>query len=344
MRPFRRALILAVVLWFCTGFAYGQRPGQQQQQQPQVPRRQVSPAISGRVLFNRNLKQAPSVLVKLLNSSGIPMQQVFTRWRGEFEFRNLKLGQYVVEVKAEGYKVARERVDLSFASRGGIFILLEPTNKLEVKRADPGTTVSVQELQVPRKARKTFAKGLRELYGKNRPDRSVPHFQKAIALYPEYDEVYVQLGVAHLYQGEIAAAQEILEKALAANQENARAHALLGIVYQEQQHIDRSAEALQEAVTLEPSNWRARLELAKTLLEQQKPGEALEHAQQAHDLNAQSQPAHLLLCHLLLRQRNYQTALEELEKFLTLHPNHPSVERIRQTKERLQGVLTGEQQ
>ncbi len=46
----------------------------------------------------------------------------------------------------------------------------------------------------------------------------------------------------------------------------------------------------------------------------------------------------------MIRQQNYQTALDELEKFLTLHPDHPSVERIRLTKERLQGVLTGEQQ
>ena len=114
------------------------------------------------------------------------------------------------------------------------------------------------------------------------------------------------------------------------------------MVYREQQHIDRSAQALQEAVKLEPGNWLAHMELAKTLLEQQKPGEALEHARQAHDLNAQSQTAHLLL--YLIRQQNCQTALDELEKFLTLHPDHPSVERIRLTKERLQGVLTGEQQ
>jgi len=122
----------------------------------------------------------------------------------------------------------------------------------------------------------------------------------------------------------------------------ARAHAFLGMVYREQQHIDRSAQALQEAVKLEPGNWLAHMELAKTLLERQELEEALGHARQAHDLNAQSQTAHLLL--YLIRQQNCQTALDELEKFLTLHPDHPSVERIRLTKERLQGVLTGEQQ
>lgn len=339
MRSFRRALTLAVVLCFSTGFAYGQQSSQQQQ--PQVPQRQEPPAISGRVLFDRNLKEVQAVLVTLLSSTGIPMQQVFTRSRGEFEFRNLKLGQYVVEVKAEGYKVARERVDLSFGSRGGIFILLEPTNKLEVKRADPGITVSVQELQVPRKARKAFTKGLRELNEKNRPDRSVPHFQKAIALYPEYDEAYVQLGVAHLYQGEMAAAQETLEKAVELNGENARARALLGMLYREQEQIEKSEQTLQEAVKLEPNNWLAHLELAKTLRQKQNMQGALEHAQQAHELNGQSQPAHLLLYDLLIRQQNYQTALEELEKFLTLHPDHPSTANMRQARDKLRAALAG---
>ncbi len=335
-----RALTVVAILLFSAGWAHAQRPPRQ----PQRPQRQESLSISGRVLFDMNLKEMPSVLIKLLTSFGIPMQQTFTRSRGEFEFRNLKPNQYVLEVAEEGYQVARQTVDLAFGSRHGLMLLVEATTQVGLKRPDPGRTVSARELQVPRKARKSYTKGLRELNEKNRPDRSVPHFQKAIALYPEYNEAYVQLGVAHLYQGEIAAAQETLEKALAANQENARAHALLGMVYREQQHIDRSAQALQEAVTLEPGDWLAHLELAKTLLEQQKPGEALEHAQQAHDLNAQSQTAHLLLYDLLIRQQNYQTALEELEKFLTLHPDYPTVERIRQTKERLQGVLTGEKQ
>ena len=116
------------------------------------------------------------------------------------------------------------------------------------------------------------------------------------------------------------------------------------MVYRAQKQIDKSEQALQEAVKLKPGNWLAHMELAKTLLERQELEEALGHARQAHDLNAQSQTAHLLLYDLLIRQQNYQTALEELEKFLTLHPDHPSVERIRLTKERLQGVLTGEQQ
>ncbi len=340
MRSFRRAVALAAILCFSTGWAHAQRP-EQQQRQPRLPQRRESLSISGRVLFDRNLKEMASVLIKLLTNSGIPMQQTFTRSRGEFEFRNLKPGQYVLEVVEEGYQVARQTVDLSFGSRRGAMLLLEPTTQAGLKRPDPGRTVSVQELRVPRKARKAFTKGLRELNEKNRPNRSVPHFQKAIALYPEYDEAYVQLGVAHLYQGEIAAAQETLEKALAANQENARAHALLGMVYREQQHIDRSAQELQEAVTLEPSNWLAHMELAKTLLEQQKPGEALEHARQAHDLNAQSQTAHLLLYDLLVRQENYQTALEELEKFLTLHPDHPSTANMRQARDKLRAALAG---
>ena len=140
----------------------------------------------------------PSVLIKLLTNSGIPMQQTFTRSRGEFEFHNLRPGQYVVEVAEKGYQVARQTVDLFFGSRPGVMLLLEPTIQAGLKRPETGHSVSVQELRVPRKARKAFTKGLRELNKKNRPDRSVPHFQKAIALYPEYDEAYVQLGVAHL--------------------------------------------------------------------------------------------------------------------------------------------------
>ncbi|MCZ6490996.1 MAG: tetratricopeptide repeat protein [Acidobacteria bacterium] len=333
MSPFRALTVVAILL-FSAGWAHAQRPPRQ----PQGPQRQESLSISGRVLFDRNLKEMPSVLIKLLTSFGMPMQQTFTRSRGEFEFRNLRPGQYMVEVVEEGYEVARQTVELAFGSRRGVMLLLEPTTQARLKHPDTGSTVSAQELQVPRKARKAFLKGLRELEN-NQPDRSVPHFLKAIERYPDYDEAFVQLALAHLYQQQIEPAQDALEKAVETNPKNVRAHTLLGRVYRERNELEKAEHELKAAVESGPDDWLAHLELAKTLTARQEYPQAEEHARKAHELNGESEIAHLLVYDLLIQQREYQTALTELNNFLVLHPDHPSAGRLRVAQEKLRAAL-----
>ncbi len=271
----RRALLVLLILCGFTVLSCAHHARAQPPQQPIT--------LGGRVRYANDMSEASSVRVRLLEAMGIPITETFTDSRGTFEFGNLRPAQFMLEVSTEGYEVIRQSVDLSsmVGSRVHLTMLLVPSSQVAAERPPHGNTASQRELQVPKKARKAFVKGLRELNEKDRPGRSVSHFQKAIELYLEYDEAYVQLSLAYLSQGMTVPAQETLERALAVNQENARAHAFLGIVYREQEEMQKSARALQTSVTLKARDWLTHMELGKALLKIGKIEEAYEHARSA---------------------------------------------------------------
>ncbi|MFQ5926285.1 MAG: tetratricopeptide repeat protein, partial [Terriglobia bacterium] len=195
-----------------------------------------------------------------------------------------------------------------------------------------GDTVGVRELAIPGKARKAFAKGIRELYEKKRPDRSLRHFRKAIELYADYDEAYVQLSLAHFQQADYAQAQHVLETGLAVNPGNTRAYVVLGLVYKQQRQAQRAIQAWKRAVKLDENAWRAHFELGKTFLVAGNIEEAQKHAQRAHQLKPQAPSVHLLVYNLCLLQDDREAALAELDEFLALHPQNPWAPQLRQRR------------
>ena len=60
--------------------------------------------------------------------------------------------------------------------------------------------MSVRQLGIPEKARKSFEKGTQLLLRGNAA-RSIPEFKRAIVEYPSYYEAYYQLGTAQLELG-----------------------------------------------------------------------------------------------------------------------------------------------
>lgn len=295
-------------------------------------------ALTGRVLYAEDYRQAERVLVKVLYN-GAPAEQVFTNTLGQFAAQRLTSDIYEVEIKAEGYKPVRVQVDLSFFCRGEIPpILLE---RVEEEAAQPvGAMVAASELLVPAKAWKAFGKGVRELHDKHHPERSLVHFREAIHLYPDFDGAYMQLGVAHAALAQFPQAQQELEKATAINDKNPRAFVLLGIVHGRQGHAAESLRALREAIRLDKSDWLGHFELSRALLRAGLVEDAYKHAQRAHLLKPDAPSTHLLLHDVCIRRQDYATARAELKEFLELFPESSLAARVRQQQESLQAAQT----
>ena len=136
-------------------------------------------------------------LTVLLSAPGEPDRRVDLRSTGDFDFRDVPLGDYELKVTTfQGDVLHSEHVFVSAAER--IFVRLSPPS---VERAAPGgaATVSGARLQhnPPAKARKEFsraAKASRE----NDPVAAVAHLTKAVTLDPEYMEAHYDLGVQYL--------------------------------------------------------------------------------------------------------------------------------------------------
>jgi tetratricopeptide (TPR) repeat protein len=300
-------------------------------------------AIAGRVLYGNNFRAAENVSVHL-EQRGVVRDRTYTMGLGRFEFRGLSKGSYTVVAKADGFKVTRHEVDLSyFCQSRNTTIMLEP--ETVVVTEDPAAPmVSARELEIPGKARKAFQKGVRELHEKGNAEKGLKHFQKAIEIHADYDEAYVQLAVANLQLKNPVAAQEALETAVSVYPQNARAQVLLGIMYGGQGDLDAAVTVLQQGVDADENYWLGHYELGKALVNQERHQEALPHAQRAHELNPQNPGVHLLLHDVTLRLQDLETALAEVKEYIELYPDADLVPRLRQHADMLEQTIAARAQ
>lgn len=313
-------LASGVAALLCAAVIRAQQPSQPQ---TTAPREQLI-TISGRILIASGMREAPGVHVQLLQGLGMPVHQTYTDSQGTFEFRALKRAMYMIEAQSEGFEAARRSVDLSqmWGAAVRVTILLQPMGSVPSPPTPGAATASVRELQIPEKARKAFEKGVHQLVEQERPNRSVSYFQEAIALYAYYDEAYLQLSLAYLDQGQVAAAQKTLEDALSVNALNVRALTFLGVVYRRQEQPEKAAEILGQAVQLPGADWLSHVEFAESLLQLGKMEEAQIHAHRAHDLNQQALSVHLLLAGIAIHRKEFRTAIGHLDEFL----HHPGAQ------------------
>lgn len=337
------ALSRLAVSFFLLALPTGLANAQQSNPSPSLPS-PTSPGVlgerncvvAGRVLYAHDYRPVERVLVTVLWNS-VPTERAFTDSLGRFAAQRLRTDIYEVEVKLDGYKPARMQVDLSSYCRSELPpILLEREAEESVLPA--GAMVAASELRVPARARKAFEKGLRELHEKHRPERSLPYFNEAIDIYPDFDGAYMQLGVAYSALARYPQAQQELEKSTAINDRNPRAFVLLGIVHGRQGHAADSLRALREAVRLDKGDWLGHFELGRVLLQAGLVEDAYKHAQRAHLLKPDRPSVHLLLHDVCVSRRDHVTALAELKEFLELFPDSALAARVRKQQESLQAA------
>jgi len=325
------------------GPAAAQQPGS-------VPGASSSPSvipqecsISGRVLYGNNFQAAENISVHL-EQRGIVRDRTYTMGMGRFEFRGLTKDYYTIVASADGFRPTQHEVDLTyFCQNRNTTIMLEPETVVTVQ-GPTAPAVSARELLVPDDARKAYEKGVRELHGKGRPEKSLEHLRKAIELHRDYDEAYVQLAWAHLQLEKPAEAKEVLETAISVYPDNARAHVLQGLLYSQQGDLEAAIASLQRGVEADDNNWLGHYELGKALFRSERIQAALPHAQRAHELNLQNPNVHLLLHDVSLQLEDLETALAEVNEYIELYPDADIIPRLRQHAEVLQQTIAARTQ
>ncbi len=292
--------------------------------------------IAGRVLYADGFREALGVEVELLDD-GIPRDRTMTDQRGVFRFLRLPRVSLDVQAKKEGFKTGHINVNLLFLCRSEGNVILLEREDAEGKK-DQKAKVSARELSIPKDARKAFEKGLQETR-KNQEERSLPHFRKAIEIYPDYDAAYIELAMALLALNQDAEAEAVLKQATTVYTENARAFLLQGILYGKQGRADESTQAFQEAVRLDGNNWLSQFELARCFMARGQMLEALPHAQRAHVLSPATPKVHGLLYEVAVQTKDYEGALAEIDDYLERFPDDSLVPALRQRRKILLQML-----
>jgi tetratricopeptide (TPR) repeat protein len=136
--------------------------------------------------------------------------------KGEFAFRMLFAGKYVLTVTKEGYKSYSMDVELQPGSR----------QEFEITLADELSSDEKNQQE----AFSSFQKGI-ELAKENRTDEAVKAFRKATELKTDFAEAYSNLGILLFQQAKDEEAEEALLRAIELKSDESQVKVFLGNLY-----------------------------------------------------------------------------------------------------------------
>ena len=275
--------------------------------------------ISGQLRYSIGGAPAADVVVRLDQLAGGYVNEVRTDRLGKFKITNLSPIQYQIIIRHPGFQEISREVNLVMQSSEYLQLQLVEEPK---RKAEKPITVGVINANVPPEARKEYEQGesLLQAGDKKKMTQAISHFERAIAIAPNYLEAKLKLGTSYMDLAEWAKAEKVL---VAANQAHANEPNLLfalGELYLQQKKTKEAEEALHEGLKVEPRSWMGHYTLGRLYWN---GGELVKAARQvaiALQLNPNFAEAHLLAGNIFLRARKSAEAQVEFEEYLRLAP------------------------
>ena len=296
--------------------------------------------IRGQVRFD-NGQPADHVIIRLRSDMLAFQTETQTDIQGKFDFDGLPLTTFHLTIEGQGFRTYESHIDISMSKMAYEQITLQLDKEPEAKAVPaegPAGSLNARIAQIPPKARKEFDAGKQRMQAQDAIG-SAQHFQKAIALYPQYAEAYQLLGVVHLEGGKFQEAEPELEKSVEIEPNMSTAHFALGVCRNLMAKYPEAETALLRGLELDPEAADGHYELAKTYWVLGRWQDSEPHAQKAVALKPNDGPPHVLLGDIALRKRDPQGALKEYQEYLRLEPKGPMAEGTRAMVDKIEQAL-----
>jgi tetratricopeptide (TPR) repeat protein len=160
------------------------------------------------------------------------------------------------------------------------------------------------------------------LKGLGQFDLSIAAFNKALAIKPDYKEVYNDMGIVLAEQGKLEKAIEAYNKALAIKPNYAEAFYNMGVALVEHGKLEEAIEAYNKAVSTKPDYAGAFHNMGVALKEQGKLDEAIEAYNKALAIKPNHADAYSNMGIALKEQGKLDEAIEAYNKALAIKPDH----------------------
>jgi tetratricopeptide (TPR) repeat protein len=289
--------------------------------------------ITGQVRLDTG-QTVDNVIVQLRSDMVAFQTETQTDRQGRFTFDGIPLTTYHLWIEYPGYHTYNTTIDISMSKMSYEGITLQKDRSKDVKEVPPegpNATVDARTAQIPDEAKSEFQEGQKSLDKKDGP-AAIQHFQKAIALFPNYAEAYQLLGGAYLGGGNLAAAEAAFVKAVTIEEHMVNAQLALGLTRNLMGKVREAEQPLVKAVQLDPKNPDAHFELAKNQFALQKFADAEAQAAKSLELKPQNPPVYVVLGYSLLRQKKVPEAEAAFQHFLQLAPGSPMAGDVRQVE------------
>ena len=289
-------------------------------------------SIRGRVLLPGGDFVNSNVKVTLQTSRGT-VAVIYSDTQGQFEFDELRPGNYQVEVDPtdQQFELSTESVQVYKGMPSVVSLTLKEKKASERKPNAAAKTVSALELgrEIPSSARKEFDKASKASR-EGKTDEAVFHLRRAIILYPNFVMAHNDLGAQLLEQGKLDEAAEELRTATTLDGNSFNPALNLGIVLVQQHKFSEAAETLEKALSIEPGSPAARLYSGIALMALGKFEASEKDLKTAYELGgAPFAVANFHLGQLYWNKGNKALALKSFQFYLADVPNAANADQVR---------------
>jgi len=273
--------------------------------------------------------------VRLCDGGGNMLTETITSESGQFAFRGIQRGNYILQVSAAGFEQTSSNMDLSFHSDRGIQIYLKPTPADASESATPAK-ISAHEMAIQKKARDLLASGKKKLYEDKDPQGGLEDFKSAVSIAPGFYEAYYQIALGNLTLGKTLEAETNFRKSIEiSGDKDGESEVGLGTLMIDRGEYLQGEKTVRRGIELEPSFWLGHYQLARALLIENNLPDALRSADQAKSLAPTAPIVYRLLSNIHLRQKDYPALLGDIDAYLKLDPDSPAALRAKQLREQV---------
>jgi len=291
------------------------------------------------VVYPNDRPAGENIDVSLQAAAGGVVKEYFTNSEGEVTFGDISAGSYVITVRGADIKETRSGILTfnSFETMRHEYIHAEPIESATAVGSKEGA-VSAAELKVPDKARKELIKG-NEAAAKGDSKKAFEHYEKAIALYPQYALAYNNLGATYMNNKDPGHAREAWDKALEADPDLASANANVAKLRILEHNYAAAIPLLEKALSTEPTNPSYLLLMSQAQLFSGHYDQALAYARKVYlTQHAKYEVAHIIAGRALEAENHPDQARIEYEVLLKEAPATPEATEARKSIERLDNI------
>jgi tetratricopeptide (TPR) repeat protein len=221
-------------------------------------------------------------------------------------------------------------------------VYVKPQKKNSGAESAPGSpTISVTELNIPRKAGAEMNKGM-DAYSRGDLENAAAHFEKAITKYPRYARAYDMLGAIAIKSSNRIKARELFLKSMQVDKAFLPAYVDLARMDLQDQDYIASESLLAKAIEMNPLMPDALALLATTEFANKEYDKALADVQRTHALPNHERFAevHIMAGKVLTLQNHREAAIAQFQLFLVEKPDSPEGEGVRKA---LASLMAGQQ-
>ena len=295
--------------------------------------------IQVKVTYEDGRTPVPLVKLELLDNNGVAQNLLFTDKDGRADFiidlQISKTDNFTLRASGKGIEETVSDT-VHVVHREGTHMV-----HFQVKSADntvpqsKSAITSVAQSQVPKDARNAFRDGLKEWEKKNY-QQAAANFEKATALYPQYDEAFNDLGMMYAHLDLPDKSRAAFETAVKLNDKNASADRNLAGLLLRDHNYQAAGDLARKSLAVDPNNAFAWTVAAISDFQTGNPDLAIRACKRAHE----SPHEGYALCHYVAgqayeRQHDSAAAKLEYETYLQETPNGPEAPQVKKSLARL---------